>query len=505
MPISRSVLRAAGLAVALVTAGVLAPGVAHAAPPDNDDFDTPTVVGSLPFTVEQDTTEATAALDDPGRDCGNNEVSGSVWFRYTPAETGNLRFTTAGSSLDLPVTVYTGERGDLRRANPALGDCLVYRPRSTTLKVTAGTTYHLMVSGGYRVRGGSLKLSMERPAAPANDNFANAQQVTSLPFTGAVPDLAAASIEQDEPFAYGCNASEHAGTVWYRYTPAQTQFVLAEIGSNDSGGPSLAVHEGTSLADLSPIRCKSVPYGSGVVEMTAGKTYYLQYRDNPYRSEIRAAVKLSEAPELGASVYGFGGNFSTYDPVYFEMSVWNDYGTPVTHEWDFGDGTTVPATQMRSQPHRYTADGRYTVTVRSKSADGRTTTSSRPVVIDTHNVDVTKFVVPATAQVGETKPLSVAVRSHDQDERVTLMLYKVYPNGSWSPAGERIVDLPARSKVSTLVQFQYTFTEEDASLGTRKFVVIAQLPADRYDVRQDNNRKYAETLVSRAQSSQGAS
>lgn len=496
MPTSRSVLRVAGLAMALFTAGAITPGTAHAAPPDNDDFDTATVVTSLPFTAEQNTTEATAALDDPNRDCGDNEVKSSVWFRYTPAEDSLLRFTTRDSDRDMPVTVYTGEYGDLKRANPATGDCLVYRPRAVTLRVTAGTTYHLMVSGQYGTLGGSLKLAMERVTAPANDNFADAQPVASLPFTGTQPDLAAASIETDEPYKDGCHASPFAGSVWYSYKPAQTQFVLTEVYSgNSNSGPSLSVHEGTSLAGLRQLSCATVgPSRGRVVELTAGRTYYLQYTDNPFYWGVQAVPKLLEAPELRATILGALGDRTTYDPVPLSVSVSYDYETPVTSDWDFGDGTSVLATRQREQPHHYTADGTYTVTVRSKSADGRSVTATATVVVSTHNVEITKLVVPATAQVGETKPVSLAVKSHHGAERPMITLYKVHPNGAWSLVGERRVDLRAQPTQPTFVQFHYTFAQDDLNQGTTKFLVLAELPG-LTDARPDNNRKTALTVV----------
>ncbi|ONI85448.1 hypothetical protein ALI22I_26945 [Saccharothrix sp. ALI-22-I] len=48
-------------AIGAVTAvlGVLLTGVAHAEPPSNDDFDNSTPITALPFTVQQDTSEAT--------------------------------------------------------------------------------------------------------------------------------------------------------------------------------------------------------------------------------------------------------------------------------------------------------------------------------------------------------------------------------------------------------------------------------------------------------------
>jgi hypothetical protein len=500
------VLRAVGLAVTLLTAGALTTAVAHAAPPDNDDFANATVVTSLPFAVEQDTTEATAELDDPNRDCLDNEVKNTVWFRYTPTEDGLLRFTTRQSDRDFPVTVYTGEHGDLKRANPATGDCLPYRTRKVALQVTAGTTYHLMVTGQYGSIGGMLRFAMDHGTAPANDDFADAEPVTSLPFTGSQPDFSTASTETDEPYLSGCHASPFAGSVWYSYTPAQTQFVLTEVySSNSNSGPSLSVHEGTSVADLRQLSCATVGPSKGrVVELTAGRTYYLQYTDNPFYGDVQAVPKLTEAPELRASVTGALGSRSTYDPVPLELSVAQDYESPVTSDWDFGDGTSVLATQQRNQPHRYAKDGTYTVTVRSKAADGRSVTATATVVVNTHNVEVTKLVVPATALAGESKPINLAVKSHHGAERTLIQLYRVNPNGTWSSISERWVDLPAQPAMSTFVQFHHTFTQEDLARGSTNFLAIAQLQSGLTDARPDNNRKTAQTTVT-AQSAQGAS
>ncbi|MFS8099516.1 PKD domain-containing protein [Lentzea alba] len=491
MPIHRSVRRAAGLAVALLTAGVLAPGVAHAAPPDNDDFDTATVVGSLPFTAAQDTTAATKAADDPATDCAGNVVRGSVWFRYTATETGNLRVTGNGSEPTMPVTVYTGGRGNLQRAQPTGGDCLRYSAMWATLRVTAGTTYHLMVNGG-----GALKLDLRSVASPANDNFADAHRVTSLPFIGDKPDLQAATVEPGEPFAPGCTASEHAGSVWYSYTPTRTEYVLTEMMSQRDSGPSLSVHEGTSLADLRPISCGDTWDSDRVVQMIAGKTYYLQFRDYPEWPDYRAEPMMSVAPELQTSLPEYGSQ-STYDPVHFDLLVRNDYPSArAVHEWDFGDGTTLPPTELRVQSHRYTKDGTYTVTIRSRTPEGRTATTSTTIEVSTHNVEVTKLVVPATARAGETHPINAAVKSHHGAERVVILLHRVYPGGSEAPAGERWIELPAQPAMSTFIQFHYRFTEEDVRLGTLGFTVRAQLTPFLPDARPLNNWKTAATTVS---------
>jgi PKD repeat protein len=235
-----------------------------------------------------------------------------------------------------------------------------------------------------------------------------------------------------------------------------------------------------------------------VVEMIAGKTYYLQFRDYPEWQEYQAFPKMSVAPELRATLHSSYTSLSTYDPIDFTLIVRGDYPTArAVHAWDFGDGTTSPATEATSKQHRYTKDGTYTVTIRSRTPDGRTTTTGTTVVISTHNLEVTKLVVPATARAGETHAINAAVKSHHGAEQAVIMLHRVYPNGSESPSGQQWITLPAQPAYSTFVQFHYTFTEEDVRLGTVRFTVRAQLaPHELADARPLNNWKTAPVTVS---------
>ena len=53
------------LGAAVVLTAVLAPGAAQAAPPSNDDFAGATAITSLPYSSTADTSDGTAADDDP--------------------------------------------------------------------------------------------------------------------------------------------------------------------------------------------------------------------------------------------------------------------------------------------------------------------------------------------------------------------------------------------------------------------------------------------------------
>ena len=80
------------LASLVLGAVLLAPLPAEAAPLTNDDIVSAVVVGAVPFTLEQNTIEATRAKDDPataGRDCFGNEGH-TVWFRFIGSSLARL-------------------------------------------------------------------------------------------------------------------------------------------------------------------------------------------------------------------------------------------------------------------------------------------------------------------------------------------------------------------------------------------------------------------------------
>ena len=109
---------------------------ASAAPPSNDDISEATVFTGVPFTDARDTTEATYAATDAG--CG----LATVWYQFTPTESGVVEFNTVGSSYDTTLGLYTGDP-----AAPSLLQCnddSVYGLQSQIIaEVTAGETYYI--------------------------------------------------------------------------------------------------------------------------------------------------------------------------------------------------------------------------------------------------------------------------------------------------------------------------------------------------------------------------
>lgn len=127
--------------------------------PTNDDFDNATVITTLPFTDNVNTSEATVASDDPLNDetCGFGSIGGhTVWYQFTPTEDMRINLNTSGSDYDPNVFVYTGTRGSLARVT------CNFLPTSATFDAVAGETYYFLVGPSGGEAGRNLVLEVVR-------------------------------------------------------------------------------------------------------------------------------------------------------------------------------------------------------------------------------------------------------------------------------------------------------------------------------------------------------
>ena len=113
---------------------------------------------------------------------------------------------------------------------------------------------------------------------PANDNFANAAAIESLPFAQTA-DNTLATAEPGEP--HGCSGSVGlpAHTVWYRYQPAADTTLVLDTRGTDFQTTAIGVYTGASVDKLTPVKClssASAPNQRLAVPMTAGNVYAIQ-------------------------------------------------------------------------------------------------------------------------------------------------------------------------------------------------------------------------------------
>src|SRR3989337_954702 len=96
---------------------------------------------------------------------------------------------------------------------------------SANFQAEAGKTYYLQVDSFFQA--GSFQVNLQQITPPANDNFANAEVIGSLPFSATV-DNTNASHEPGEP--QGCGFPFRS--VWYSFTPAENMALRVDtVGS----------------------------------------------------------------------------------------------------------------------------------------------------------------------------------------------------------------------------------------------------------------------------------
>lgn len=245
-------------------------------PPANDDLAGATVVGALPFSDSVDTSDATTERGEPATFCAGGPLA-SVWYSFTPAADGVAIVDTNGSDFNTVVAVWTQTQFGLTPVacgfNPNIPGESAAR---TAFQASAGETY-LIQAGGYPYRSsvGNLVLSVETGNSPANDNFAAAVAVPSLPFSQTV-DTVAATTEPGEPRPT-CVYDDVAATVWYRYTPSSDTVVMAGATGLDYGS-FVAIYQGATLGSATQVACggPSYPGPQLAFQAHAGTTYYVQ-------------------------------------------------------------------------------------------------------------------------------------------------------------------------------------------------------------------------------------
>ena len=252
-------------AVAAVLAALALPYTAAAATPANDDFDSATVITSLPFTDILEDAELSLAGDDPA----GCLPGATAWYKLTPSANQRVKFTTS-APYSVALDLYTGTRGHLVR--------VACYPRSYfvppfSADLDAGVTYYLMASMPW-TSGVNLTVSAEiAPPGPANDDFDSATEINSQPFHISV-DTTDAIDSLDDPAAAGAYL---ARTAWYRWTAPGKRRVQIDMSK---GAWPFGVYTGTR-GSLKPV---SVDYYSTPqryeFDAVAGKTYYLMFGTN---------------------------------------------------------------------------------------------------------------------------------------------------------------------------------------------------------------------------------
>jgi hypothetical protein len=324
------------------------------------------------------------------------------------------------------------------------------------------------------------------PPPPANDNFAAAMPVSAVPFSFQ-EGLNGATTEPGEP-SFSCTPPQ--GTVWFAFTPAVSGSYTVSA-STSSASTTVQLYTGTSLGNLTELACRFS--GPAAFHADAGTTYYVRVGGG-YGLPGTMAISLGVAPLPSTSFTWSPTDPSPADTVQFSAYKYDQAGGDFGPDhWSFGDG----ATAVGSASHRYAADGDYTVTLVSTTLDGRSATATQVVHVRTHDVAIAKLTVPQSASSGQTRQISAGVTNAHYPENVTVTLYKSTPFG-YQPVGSLTQSVPVRSgNRTTPFDFTYTFTADDAAVGSVTFQAVASIQFGRDAFPGDNQVVALPTKVSK--------
>ncbi len=245
--------------------------------PFNDDFAARSRLAGSNFSIRNVNTDATV---EPGEPAVAGQAGGaSLWWEWTPTQTAVVRLSTAGSSYDTLLGVYTGS--SLATLVPVAASDDDGGAVTSRLEFTAqaGTTYQIAVAG--KGAGHGLTL-LDLGAIPPNDNFAAAQVIAGR---SALIDAvnAQTTLETGEPRILGIAGGK---SLWYRWTaPSSGRYQFA--AKSEGFDPLLAVYTGPSLTALSVVGANDNfdPAAGGAevsttaivsVDAFAGMTYHVQ-------------------------------------------------------------------------------------------------------------------------------------------------------------------------------------------------------------------------------------
>jgi hypothetical protein len=477
-------------AVVLVLAlGAIAlPSIAMAAPAaTNDDFANATVINpaSLPYSDEIDTSATTTEAGEPGGGCF---FSGqTVWYSFTPSANGVFHVDTSASDYLTVANVYHGSS-----INSLSFDGCGYWYQGPNFRATANTTYYVQV-GSYFSSGGTLRLTFSQVPPPPNDDFADATVVS--PGSSDSQSGLAATLESGEPVASCTAFGAPNNSWWYSFTPASSgSYTITYSG----GLPTVAVYTGSSLGSLSEQACRSLGGSSALTFAAAqGTTYYIQIGDYYAGTFGGVNFSLNVAPNPNVWFSWNPADPSSFDTVQFYDGSSDPGGNAFSSKvWDFGDGTVV-TNPGQFPTHRYLADGDYEVKLTVTTTDGRTASLTQTIQIRTHDVSIAKFLVPQSASAGQTRTIAIGISNRRYAETVEVDLYKSTPQG-FVLAGSLTQSVPVRPAGRTTdFKINYTFTNDDASLGKVTFKAVATIVGHRDALPSDNEAIALPTTVGR--------
>jgi Ca2+-binding RTX toxin-like protein len=278
----RNLFRTVGLAFLLIVLAV-APASAQGDPAPritNDNFANAWAIGTGSGVSSHTNVGATTQTGEQ-LVCGLATMAATAWYSMTVSANSSVVVDTQGSTFDTILAVYTGgSLATLFQVN--CNDDISGTDTDSSLQFSAvpGTTYWIQV-GGWAGETGTYNVNIARtptgPAAPTNDNFANAWAIGTGSGVSGHTNVGATTQTGEQLV---CGPATMGATVWYSMTVSANSSVTVDTQGADFD-TILAVYTGSSLGSLSRVTCNDDIGGgdhTSSVNFSAvpGTTYWIQ-------------------------------------------------------------------------------------------------------------------------------------------------------------------------------------------------------------------------------------
>ena len=213
------------------------------AAPINDNFSAATTLdgGLTTIAVTASNVDATAEPAEPEH--ADEPGGASVWWRWTPSENGFATVSTAGSSFDTVLAVYTGSSVAALTEIASNDEDGGLSTSKVQFPVHAGVTYSIAVDGWFGDTG-TIQLSINEVtgiSAPVNDHYTNATELN-----GAVVYVYASNFLATFDSSELTPTSSGGASVWYSWiAPDSGRYLLATDGSELD--TIISVYRGTNM------------------------------------------------------------------------------------------------------------------------------------------------------------------------------------------------------------------------------------------------------------------
>jgi hypothetical protein len=254
--------------------------------PANDDFADAVPLAGLDAEVDGTNVGATQEPGEPIHEA--NYYDPSVWYSWTAPKSGGVTLDTAGSALPTLLGVYTGDDvAHLSRVNSSRS---IDSGTKRYFRAAAGVTYWIAVDGA-RAKQDTFHLKLHWGEPPANDMFADAQELT-WGHNSAAGDTIGSTGEPGEP-----GAGAEATSVWYEWKAPSSGVGEVWMPRADFRAV-VTIYTGENVGSLSRV-AEGSDYDEITFDAVEGTVYRIAVGGGtwqPQRGEFSVAVNVHASP-----------------------------------------------------------------------------------------------------------------------------------------------------------------------------------------------------------------